>query len=114
MLRIIFKALITFWPFLKNVIFKDRTVREAIRANKQFTILFALLILVITTLLLTVYVLSNVKEELRLYQREIETLQHTNRRTQDDLMCEVETEPPPDLNHYTYDKEDIIQLLLDQ
>lgn len=77
MLRFILKTLVVLWPFLKNIVFKDRTVLEALRANKQFTTLFALLIIVIITLLVTVLALSDTKNKLQLTQREIEQL-HTN------------------------------------
>lgn len=66
------KALIVIWPFLKSVAFKDRTIREVLRANRQFTWLFALLVVVLLTLHLTIHTLADQKKQLALRQAELE------------------------------------------
>lgn len=74
MVKIIFKALLVFWPFFKSVIFKDRPVHEVLRDNRQFTCLFGLLLLVSIILFITADHLSNAKSTLYRQRSELTTL----------------------------------------
>lgn len=64
LLRDLLKGLILVWPFIKNIIFKDRTVWEVLRDNAHLTMLFYLIMIVAMTLYLTATALSNAKVEL--------------------------------------------------
>jgi len=43
-IRIVFKALLVIWPFLRDAIFKDRTVSEVIRENWHINVMFVLIV----------------------------------------------------------------------
>jgi hypothetical protein len=63
MLRLFFKALIVIWPFLKSAIFKDRTVGEVIAENKHITVMLALNVVMLVSLVLTTQALAYYKDE---------------------------------------------------
>lgn len=65
------KALLLLWPFLKRAIFGDRTVREVMLENKHVTFMFATVLILSTSLILTIGELNDVKSEnWKLKQRE--------------------------------------------
>jgi len=65
-----FKLLLLFWPFFKSVIFKDRPVKEVIRANKQFTYLFVITMFLALTLYMAVETLALTRQQLLQERRE--------------------------------------------
>lgn len=117
MLRFFFKALITIWPFLQNVIFKDQTFQEAYRANRQFTFLFVLLMFVVITLFITSLALSETKGELQGIQQEVLRLtQETTRLEADNKSLAEDIEKNADKRRCTVpqgmiDKSKLIKLL---
>jgi len=58
------KAFVLIWPFLRSVIFKDRTVLEVVVANRQVTYMFAALVFVAATLYVTTEELAATNAEL--------------------------------------------------
>ena len=115
MLRIILKALIIIWPFLKNIAFKDQTIQEAIQANRQFTYLFVLTMIVVLTLMVTSLALSETKEKLQVMQDQLDLLTKQNtelNKTNGELADAIDKDSrsvhcPTDF----YDKSRIIELL---
>lgn len=75
MLKVIFKALIVFWPFLKAAVFKDRTVAEVIKENKHLTAMLVVNILLICVLVITTKALADYKGEYRKVRAEITSVQ---------------------------------------
>lgn len=71
----ILKALVLFWPFIKSLIFKDRTVLEVIHANKQFTYMFIVLVFVTTVLYLTTHELAATNDRLEAVLRKQDSLE---------------------------------------
>lgn len=100
MLKVIIKALLVFWPFLKNIIFKDRTVREVIADNMQLTIIAGFMVIVSTTLYVTVSALADTKQLLSTALTEVTALRLEVARLK-------ALTPPPDgeLAPITYDAE---------
>lgn len=72
-----FKLVGFFWPFFKSVIFKDRPVKEVLRANRQFTWLFVILMGISMTLFVTVSALSEAKRTLVATHRDVSKLTQT-------------------------------------
>lgn len=62
MLRFIFKTLIILWPFLKNVVFKDRTVLEVLANNKHITLMMVMVLLMMLTIVSATNKLSAVNK----------------------------------------------------
>ena len=65
MLRLIFKALIVIWPWLKTAIFKEGTVAEVVAENKHLTFMLVLIVVLILSLVITTSALSDYKEDYR-------------------------------------------------
>ncbi|BEG72428.1 hypothetical protein [Pseudomonas phage PA1C] len=63
MLSLTAKALLLLWPFLKRAIFGDRTVREVMLENKHVTFMFAMVLVLAMSLMLTIGELNDVKSE---------------------------------------------------
>lgn len=91
-LRYLGKAFILIWPFLKNVIFKDRTIREVINDNRQFTVMFGLLVILMSTLMLTSSYLADTKADLQKASVKIEFLLSQLEMDVGDRQC-VQTVP---------------------
>ena len=63
MLSLTAKALLLLWPFLKRAIFGDRTVKEVMLENKHVTFMFAIVLMLSMSLILTIGELNDVKSE---------------------------------------------------
>lgn len=109
MLHFILKLLVTLWPFLKNIIFKDRTIREVLKTNKQFTLLFGLLVMVTISLLMTVQSLTEIRSQHLLAINEIRKLRSTKPPI-NELLSDCE----PCICDDPYNKQRIIDLLGDK
>lgn len=70
MLRLILRALIVIWPFLKTAIFRERTIAEVIKENKHLTALQVLILVLILSLVITTVELADYKTELRTLQEQ--------------------------------------------
>lgn len=101
MFKLVLKAFVLFWPFLKNIVFKDRTVREVLAENRQFTWLFGVLLITLVTLYLTVSTLSDTKQQLATTQQELARLRQGAPPVTVGPQC-----PPP-----VVDRERLFQLL---
>lgn len=107
----ILKALVLFWPFIKSLIFKDRTVREVIRANRQFTYMFIVLVFVTAVLYLTAHELAATNDQLEAALSKM-----------DSLALECSCAPPAETDllvnpevcsaNRAYDKTDLTERLL--
>lgn len=73
MLRFI-KALIVIWPFLKSLVFQDRNVRDVLYANRHFTWLFVLLLVVVLVFHITLNYLVSGHHMIQRQQVEIQRL----------------------------------------
>jgi hypothetical protein len=114
MIKLITKALIIGWPFLRSIIFKDRTVKEVLLANRQFTCLFGLLVVVVFTLYLTVATLAETKALLLLSQAEAARLKTQLESSQADTRPQADHEvllTATNCVPVAYDKSRLLQIL---
>lgn len=114
MLRFLMKIPITLWPFIKNAVLKDRTLREVIRTNQQFTILFGIVLLITATLMMTLMTLADTKSKLILTQREVEVWRSANPQppsTSMETVTKMMGSDPADCIVTDYNKQRVIDLL---
>jgi hypothetical protein len=96
------------WPFIKAVIFKDRSVMEVLNDNRQFTRLFAVLVVVALMFYVTLNELSETKVALKTSEQEVTQLRNECSSTpipDDDVP--TSDKPPRTL----YDKRQLLEML---
>lgn len=107
MLSTFLKALLVIWPFFKALIFKDRSAVEVLNDNRQFTGLFAVLVVVAMMFYVTLNELSETKLALQAREHELFQLQEKCRESD---ACDG---PPPPLEKEQngYDKSPLLDML---
>lgn len=112
MSKVIVKALIVLWPFLKSIIFKDRPVREVLRANRHFTWLFIIMLFVIVVFGATIDTLAGTQRflnttlaQLKEIQTELETVKEKYETLKEEQASINECRPN------TYDKSRLMEML---
>ncbi len=73
--KLIIKGIILIWPWLKHLIFNDRTVMEVLKDNTPITILFAILITLAVVLAFTLSVLKSTHSKMQELDERYKVLQ---------------------------------------
>lgn len=99
------KLLWTFMPFIITVIFDDRPIRQVLRENISYTIVFILLLLTACGLFVTTYVLSNLRSHYTTLGEQYRTLELSHAEQQRQLQRFRERLECPTPNPLTEDKD---------
>lgn len=105
----IIKLLWTFVPFIITVVFDDRPIRQVLRENISYTIVFILLLLTACGLFVTTYVLGNLRdhntvlsEQYRILELRHAEQQRQLQRFRDHHECPIPNPIPEDEDYDPY------------
>lgn len=107
MYTLLFKAVVFFWPFLKNILFRDRPVMEVLKQHRHMTALFIMLLVSFLSLLVVLTALQDAREQITQQNRVLDQLRKTPDESVEDILAHMPTCVPGSV----YDKSGVVELI---